>query len=245
MKKLLAALTAAVTLSNCFPMGVSAEGGIVISLEYPTRELLRSGDTVKVDVKISDNTGLSSWRVCIDYDSSAFEYIDFTAGVFGEDTFASRVEYKANPFVIAFSNLDEETDIAENGVIGTVTFKVKDGFEGANDYSFGVSYNSKDFYNSTQQPVAVCKTEIPAETLRVYPGTEQLALKGDLNGDGEINADDKTLFSKYLVGEKGIELNEAAADLDGDGKASAGDYALLAKYISGWKGFEKYIVPLT
>ena len=56
---------------------------------------------------------------------------------------------------------------------------------------------------------------------------------GDINGDGNITADDLTEIARYLEGlSSNIKLKEKSADLDGDGKVTENDKNLLAKYVA-------------
>jgi mannan endo-1,4-beta-mannosidase len=64
--------------------------------------------------------------------------------------------------------------------------------------------------------------------------TPPKALRGDINGDGKVNAGDYTLLRRIIL-EAVIptKLEAEAADIDGDGRISAGDYTLLRRYILG------------
>ena len=54
------------------------------------------------------------------------------------------------------------------------------------------------------------------------------AVKGDVNGDGELGAADLVMLNKWLLGDKSAELREwKNADLDGDGRVDTFDLCLL------------------
>lgn len=54
-------------------------------------------------------------------------------------------------------------------------------------------------------------------------------IMGDANNDGEVNAKDVTAAMKYLVGKKGVTINESQMDFDRDGKVTARDVTTLMK----------------
>ena len=54
-------------------------------------------------------------------------------------------------------------------------------------------------------------------------------IMGDANGDGEVNAKDVTTAMKWLVGKKGVKINESQMDFDRDGKVTARDVTTLMK----------------
>ena len=71
-----------------------------------------------------------------------------------------------------------------------------------------------------------------ASALILYGDGSAPIIKGDLNGDGEVTAQDSRLMRRYLVGyDDGI--NADAADLDGDGDVSIRDALLLKRKIAG------------
>jgi len=61
-----------------------------------------------------------------------------------------------------------------------------------------------------------------------YPQPEA---PGDVNGDGEVNADDFAALKLYIVGKWVEGFVPSAADLNGDGKVNAQDLVLLSKKI--------------
>lgn len=54
-------------------------------------------------------------------------------------------------------------------------------------------------------------------------------IMGDANGDGEVNAKDVTAAMKYIVGKKGVTINESQMDFDRDGKVTAKDVTALMR----------------
>lgn len=69
-----------------------------------------------------------------------------------------------------------------------------------------------------------------------------VAVIGDINGDGAVNAVDRTVISRYLAGWGGYEnkIFTAAADIDNNGVITASDRTVLARYLAGWKSNNEY-----
>ena len=66
--------------------------------------------------------------------------------------------------------------------------------------------------------------------------TYTFAIKGDVDGDGNIMATDYVKIKNYIMERSGSELNEAqrvAADMDGNGYIVATDYVRVKNIIMG------------
>lgn len=57
---------------------------------------------------------------------------------------------------------------------------------------------------------------------------------GDVNGDGEIDAQDASMLMQYLVENKPSGFESANADVNGDQAIDLKDLLLLEKYLAGW-----------
>lgn len=71
-------------------------------------------------------------------------------------------------------------------------------------------------------------------------------LYGDINGDGFVKANDKTILARHLSywpGYETLPVYPAVADLNGDGYIKANDKTILARYLSYWPGYET--LPIT
>lgn len=62
---------------------------------------------------------------------------------------------------------------------------------------------------------------------------------GDTNGDGEINAKDRMMLTRYLAKWSGYEsLDMSAADVNNDGNVNAKDRMILTRHLAKWNGYE-------
>jgi hypothetical protein len=56
-------------------------------------------------------------------------------------------------------------------------------------------------------------------------------IKGDVNGDGEVNAADIVILQNYLSDQQTADIDESAADADGDGSITAADIPAIVAII--------------
>lgn len=64
---------------------------------------------------------------------------------------------------------------------------------------------------------------------------------GDINGDGDVNAADRTILARYLAKWQSYTDDTiilAAADINGDGEVTSADRTALARYLAKWQGYE-------
>jgi hypothetical protein len=58
-------------------------------------------------------------------------------------------------------------------------------------------------------------------------------LKGDINGDGEVNVADVTTLVDYILGKNPTNCNESACDINGDNEINVSDVTSLVDIILG------------
>lgn len=76
------------------------------------------------------------------------------------------------------------------------------------------------------------KADVTSMSINV--GNIQPQIKGDLNGDGSINALDFAALKSHLVGATKLSgANLLNADVNGDGQVDSIDFALIRKYLLG------------
>ena len=83
---------------------------------------------------------------------------------------------------------------------------------------------------------------ITYDPTNIEKGTEVLVKKkslGDVNGDGEVNALDRTVLARYLAHWSGYDtINEVYSDVNLDGVVNQKDRMILARYLARWEGYE-------
>ena len=84
---------------------------------------------------------------------------------------------------------------------------------------------------------------VPATSLEAYKATEPWSgfgtieaiqdggLRGDVNGDGEVNVGDLVCVSNYMAGDDSVSKD--AADVNQDGEVNVGDMVVISNIMSG------------
>lgn len=153
MKKRLLSLVLVFLLLISFmsPMSVLAasDPSFVVSTVEGER-----GDTVEVTVSTKNNPGIVSLKVDIGYDASALELVSIGGGAFAGTSFGPLTN---NPIAVNWVNA-LETDNTTDGVVATLTFKIKD------DAPYGasaitVTYDPENVYNYAWDNVAFANVD--------------------------------------------------------------------------------------
>lgn len=97
--------------------------------------------------------------------------------------------------------------------------------------------NANDKHGKTSQLTAEQLSQLEAYLLQIDSNPAQTLQKGDVNGDGEINAIDLIFVKKILMGELDNLPAEQleAADVDDSGDINAIDFAILKQVVLGIK----------
>ena len=177
--------------------------------------------TVALPVTLSDNQGINSIKLTLDFNRDALELISVENGeVFFE---LEDVNVSAENPIIMLTN--ELKDTTVDGMVVTLNFKVKEEAS-LGEYPVTLTYREVDVINVNSE-------EIP---LKIINGkiTVVDTIAGDSNGDGVINMKDSLLLRKHLAGWS-VEADEPALDVNGDGDVNMKDALLLRKYLAGWQ----------
>lgn len=203
-----------------------------LGLEVST-ENGRVGDTVTVNVNITNNPGIGSMAFDVVYDNEALELVGCETA-FGSDGWVhsalDRYDDKINFRYMNLSNL------SGTGTAIKLKFKIKSSkTEGLK--SVTIVPEEGEFYKFGDG-----LSEIDVNVVASGGGVNvTLTIIGDLNRDGVVNQFDRAILSKYLAGWEGFEADTfdyAAADLNGDGVVNQFDRTILSKYLAGWEGYE-------
>ena len=182
---------------------------------------VRVGDTFTVTVSINDNSGIIGLRAYLGYDSNLLELVSIEKGeAFADTSFGPLTQ---NPMSILWDGSLEENN-TENGILATLTFKVKETAE-AGTTALAISYEPQDIYDSNWDNVHF-ETEDGTVTIIDY-------ISGDVNGDGFVNNKDFGILRQYLNGWS-VTVDTLAADVNRDGSVNNKDMGILRQYLNGW-----------
>lgn len=223
MKKLFCALLAAALL--LYPAAfAAAEASPAFQVSSAAG---KPGDTVSLTVSTVNNPGLASLELDVDYDASILDWTGVSPSEIGGLWDAAAGE----------SLLWVDADnYSGNGALLTLTFQIKTDAP-VGETSVGVSYDADNVFDENGQNVYF---EALPGTVKVY-----VFQRGDVNGDGQVNADDALQIMRYVnrlssVFDSGTEQERTdrflAADVDGDGSVTEADAAEIQRYVIGLRG---------
>ncbi|MBQ9079889.1 MAG: InlB B-repeat-containing protein [Clostridia bacterium] len=230
MKKILSIILVAVFLLYCVPLTVfaqdttaQAEASATVTVESTYADV---GNTVEVNVTISNNPGVAGATLSIGYHSDltlinaesgeAFSDLDFSG---------NEVEEFSNPSKFSWDS--ENTEATADGVILKLTFRVSEQAKYNSELGVSISYRYGDVYND--------ECDLTLEFVDGYITVIDY-IPGDLFEDGTINTKDVRIIRQLINGNCSIEVKEAAADVNADGVVNTKDTRLLRRYINGGYG---------
>ena len=234
-KRLECLLLAVVLLCSLVLPGLQMPGGAVETAQATvTVESTYAfpGATVEVNLLLEDNPGIAGARLTVSYDEH-LELLDaVSVGALSELEY-SRPGSFASPCVFNWDS--ESQEVAEDGVMLTLTFRVSEKAKINSRLNVDVSCRYGDVYNGDLDSVALATVGGYVTVLNYIPG--------DVNGDGMVNGKDVTLLRRYNGSGYDVTINESAADVNNDGMINGKDVTLLRRYIAG--GYDVKLQPST
>ena len=194
----------------------------------------RAGNEVNVSISVANNPGIAGMALTVNYDRALTLVSVSDGGILGSSLHTSN--YSLNPYYLSWANDTATENFTANGVIATLTFKIaENAAEGT--YPVSVSYNNSNFdiFNVNAETVEF-KTAAGGVTIKSF-------IVGDVNDDGNVNAQDRLILSRYLAKWDGYAaqiISMDAADINGDGSVNAQDRLILSRYLAKWDGYESY-----
>ena len=190
------------------------------------------GGTVRIAVSLANNSGITSMRLSVDYDSSVMTLIDVTdSGKLGTALHSNQY---TDPYVLCWANDTVTDNFVVDGEVVILTFKIKESAAlGTYNVSVSYDYDRHDIHN------------VQAEKVKFYTtdGNVNIVdeLIGDANGDGTVDTLDRLTLSRYLANWTGYtidQINNAGADINGDGFVDTLDRLILSRHLANWAGYE-------
>ena len=181
------------------------------------------GSTITVPITISQNPGIASLKLLVEYDSSVLKLQSAEINPAYKDISGviTSVNTDKNPAVLLWVNPTAET--RANGTFATLTFAVAANADGK-EAALTITYDEDDIYNASEVNVP-----LTVQNGKVVVTAHQ---PGDINNDGKVNNKDLTRLAQHLAG-KEVEVIEDALDVNGDGKVNNKDLTRLAQYLAG------------
>ena len=182
-----------------------------------------SGSVYVLQLHASGVPQVSGWSVRIDYDPEELSYVE---GSFAPGSFLRRLtplERVGEGYVEAGGDaLGGESLANGNGVLGTLSFQVDDGFSGQTELSVSrVTWHREDRIGLDRNVVYASANITAAAVTFINPA--------DFNADGSVDTDDFLLFADQF-GHR-VPPAEPRFDLDGNGRINHLDFFLFADLV--------------
>lgn len=229
MKKMISFIFAVVLM---FSLGLTvyAEESVDCEISADATAVL-SGGQVIVPVRIAENPGFTNFAIALDYDRDALTLVSINtvseedaAYLCGTQVSTNMAWEDENGTAYGYIVSAASDVVTEDGILFTATFDVKDGCCDTAEVKPIIKYlreNSDDpavFEDVTVNAVAGCVNAV---------------ICGDVNGDGEVKANDAALT--YAIVNNKLEPTAEqllAVDVNGDGEVKANDAALVYAYVN-------------
>ena len=197
--------------------------------------VVQAGEEFTVDITVTENTGFMYTKLQVGFPAEAVTAVavDCSNGVFA-DVIDSNFIFIGESFVnIPIGTILDGTGMTDScydavGLVGTITFRVNDGYENA------IEIATQTGSNDIRDP------EGKQNTMTVNNGSATIndsvgdCSCGDANEDGVVNYLDAMLIAQYYVGDIGeADLNLEAADVNADGVVNYLDAMMVAQFYVG------------
>ncbi len=237
MMKRVTALLLAVVMLLAMTCAASAQEAVTVTVGEVKGEV---GDVVEVPVSISeghymvngrifltyDPTALELQEVCDDPDNPYFETIN-TAIIDGSFMWAVRSPEAGR--VNAVFATSAATGNGTGGVIFTLTFKLLRESTGEIAVTIPELRTNSTGGDDTDAALTVVNGAVAIDPFDPTP-----AVKGDVNGDGEVTLPDAVRLFYYVNSLLELTAKQTAnADVTGDGSVNLTDAARVFYYVSG------------
>lgn len=229
LKSTLSILLAAVLLLTIVPFGASAAETTKLTFTASNKNAV-PGETVDVDIVMTNNPGIASIGLNLGYDSDilTIENITFNSAM-GGTTQTSQLT--KNPAKLIW--ISSTSNYNGDATVATITFRVNGDITDNVTTNVELTYDPDDIYNLAEDNI---DCDIVNGVVNVVA-----AVPGDINGDTKVNNKDVTRLLQYLA-QWDVFVNAPTLDTNGDGKVNNKDVTRLMQYLAHWD-VEIYVGP--
>lgn len=204
-----------------------------LTMDIPDIRYCNSGDEVSVPIKITNNPGIASLKLSLEYGED-LELISIENGDILPDSSILNDAVECNTSKkILWTNSTAATNYATDGVLVTLKFRVTAASpaSGNKDIALACKISEKDAINKEGDYV-----QFSSDTAVLRLTSYKF---GDITGDGEISLSDAAYLKRHIAEWTGYTVIPAGVgDLDLDGEVNLRDIMILEKHLANWAGYE-------
>ncbi|MBO5701272.1 MAG: hypothetical protein J6S71_02425 [Clostridia bacterium] len=229
MKKIVSFATAILMIVQILALSVTVSALPTSSISISSGEGYE-GNTVELSVSIANNTGFGGISINVNFDKNVLEFVGAEcklAGGYSEITPVATANSAAS-VNLAYVGI---ANVSANGELFTVSFKIKEG-AALGDSALTLVFDDASFvYDGDLLKDFTATVNGGKITVKEKPA----GLLGDVNLDGEIDANDLTMLARHVAG---IEVLTAPlalsnADINANSDIAADDLTALARHVAG------------
>lgn len=185
-------------------------------------------DTVNVGIDLSDNPGIVSATIRVNYDSKVLTLTKVTDG--GLLGVQSHKPEKTSPYTLVWVNDTATKNFSSNGTIATLSFKVSKAAIYGKSYPITISYNYEN-YDIYDKDLRIKKFLTIDGAVKITKNHSLVI--GDVNQDKKVTIDDSQSIQEVIARLLSSEsIENVTADVDEDGYTSIIDVTLIQRYLS-------------
>lgn len=220
-KSTLSIMLALVLLLTVVPFSASATETAKLTFTVSSKNAV-PGETVDVDIAMTNNPGIASIGLNVGYDSDILtvENITFNSEM-GGTTQTSQLT--KNPVKLIW--ISSTSNFNENANVATITFRVNGDITDNIASEVELSFDPDDIYNIAEDNIDCSVVNGVINVVAAVPG--------DINGDTKVNNKDVTRLLQYLA-QWDVYVNVPTLDTNGDGKVNNKDVTRLMQYLAHW-----------
>ena len=189
MKKILSLILSFTMAMLCFIVNIPhsyADTQAMLSIADVTGE---AGETVDVEIEISNNPGIIAISFDVEYDSSKLKLVKAEdEKLLGTSTSVFGKDLSANPYRLCWDDLSDSNN-EQNGVLATLTFEILE--DAAGEAEISLIFNQGSTFNIDFEDVefAVSRGKVNIGTQSETPATDAMLSIADVSGEAGDTVD--------------------------------------------------------
>ncbi|MCI8610241.1 MAG: hypothetical protein HFE73_11400 [Firmicutes bacterium] len=191
--------------------------------------IVKTGNTIQIPIVITENQGIASLKLNLEYDKTALQLVNTIAGDGFDGEVFKRISQDASD-ILVWQTEKLGTNVNGTGTLAILEFQAPEDAQ-TGDYTIKITCDSDNTLTADgEEKTFTCTDGVVTVVDFIY---------GDVNDSSDVNINDADLVAKYVAGWAAYQnINLDAADVDLNGKVTLRDAAIISRHVAGWEGYE-------
>ncbi|MBQ6166374.1 MAG: hypothetical protein IJK41_02945 [Muribaculaceae bacterium] len=198
-------------------MLTAMQGSEILAIDFHAKRLRMNNGEITMSLKVTDNDGFADMPVL----ETGLTPVAVTTPVKGETMLSFMLD---EPFVYNGGNLLIDVKVT---VAGDKIYNMSSFYGTPMDYNASMDVYTDDCVNYWKEAVPF----LPMVTFSYSQQEQPQQLRGDVDGDGQVNISDISALIDYLLNNDETGVNPQSADVDLDGTTTISDISSLIDYL--------------